>query len=152
MKSKYTTSKLIGLVVLLIGAVGWGIATYSSPAGFQMDTVVVILAAILVYGFVDVMWGTYVSIEETYVIRTDNFFMKKRVAIADIDTVRYQPTYGAGKEASSLYVFKKNQESAVFTMTNMWFGEKKLIGFLKELRRINPRIRFDDEAQVLINK
>jgi hypothetical protein len=152
MKSKYTTSKNIGLIVFLIGAIGLGIAIFSSPQGFQIDTVVIIITAILAYGFFDLIWGTFVSIENNYVVRTDNFFMKKKIAISEIDTVRYQPTYGVGKEASSLYVFRKNKDSAVFTMTNLWFGEKKLSHFVKELRKLNPSIRFDDEALALMKK
>jgi hypothetical protein len=152
MKIKYTISKTIGLIILFVGAVGWGIAIYSSPTGFQIDTVVIILTAILVYMFFDIMFGTYVSIEDNEVIRTDNFIMKKKISILDIDTVRYQPTYGVGKEASSLYVFRKNQDTAVFTMTNLWFGEKKLGQFAKNLKKVNPGIKFDNEAEVLIGK
>lgn len=152
MKKKYTTSKTIGLVVLLIGAVGFEISIFASPQGFQIDKVVIILMAILAYGFFDVLWGTYVSIENDYAVCTDNFLMKKKIAILDIDIIRYQPTYGTGKEASSLYVFKKNNDRAVFTMTNLWFGEKKLSQFAKDLRRVNGVIRFDDEAEVLMKK
>lgn len=150
MKTTYTTSKALGLVVLFIGAIGWGIAVYSSPAGFQIDAVVLTLAAILIYIFLDVMWGTSVSVEDTFVIRTDNFFMKKRLAITDIDQVRYQPTYGVGQEASSLYIFKKGHGGAVFTMTNLWFGEKQLGQFARDLRASNPQIQFDDEARALM--
>jgi hypothetical protein len=152
MKSTYTTSKTIGFILLLIGAVGLGISLYSSPSCFQIDTVVLIIAAVLSYMFFDVMWGTCVSIEDKFVIRTDNFFMKKRIAISDIDTVRYQPTYGVGKEASSVYIFRKDEDTAVFTMTNLWFGEKKLSQFARELRKMNPSITFDDEAQALVKK
>lgn len=152
MKSTYTTSKTTGLIVLLIGTVGWGIAIYSSSSGFQIDTVVVILAAILIYIFVDLMWGTYMTIEDNIVIRTDNFVLKKKVPISDIDSVKYQPTYGVGKEASSLYIFKANESAATFTMTNLWYGEEKVGHFAKELQKINSAIKFDDETQALIKK
>jgi hypothetical protein len=152
MKSTYTTSKAIALSIVLIGAVGWTIAIYSSPSGFQIDSTVIILAVILLYMVFDLMWGTYVSINDNIVIRTDNFFMKNKVLIQDIDIVRYQPTYGVGKEASSLYIFKKNQSTAVFTMTNLWFGEKRLSQFAKDLRRTNSGIKFDDETQALMEK
>jgi len=152
MKSTYKTSKTIGLGFLFIGAIGWGLAIYSSPVGFKTDTVVLILAAILIYIFFDLMWGTHVDIQNNVVTRTDNFIMKKRIAISNIDFIRYQPTYGVGKEARSLYLFSRNQESAVFTMTSLWFGEKNLGRFVNELVKINPQISFDSEAQALIEK
>ena len=96
------------------------------------------------------MGHIYIYLENGIVCRTDNFFIKKRISVADIDIFRYQPTYGIGKEASSLYIFSKGQETATLTMTKIWFGEKKLSQFVKDLKKTNPQIKFDDEALSLI--
>src|ERR1700730_868599 len=152
MKSTYTTSKVTGLVVFLIGAAGWAIAVFSSPSGLQIDSVVIILGVALLYIFLELMWGTHVSVDDHFVVRTDNFFIKNKIAISDIDSVRYQASYGVGKEASSLYIFKKNQNSAVFTMTNLWFSETTLALFANHPRKKNPGINFDEEAKNLMQK
>lgn len=149
---KYTTSKIVGIGLLLVGLFSWTVAVFSSPSGFKIDSVVLILVAILAYGFFDLLWGTYVTLDEKVLSRVDNFIFRKNILISNVEAIRYQPTYGVVKEASSLYVFEKGHGTATFTMTSLWFTEKALRDFLQNLKKLNPAVILDDEAQKLMGR
>jgi|SRR3989344_70225 len=149
---KYSTSKIVALVLTAVGAFGWGIAIFASPSGFKFDSFTLFLGGLLVLILIDFLYGSYVTIKDGVVTHVESFLFKKTIPIQDIGAVRYQPTYGMGKEVSSLYIFKDSQNSAVFTMTSIWYGEKVLKDFVNDLRHANPRINFDDEAQALIQR
>src|SRR5262245_30821007 len=143
---KYKTSTLPGMLAMSLLALAFGIAIFGSPRGFAVDGVTVLLALILIYGLFDVLFGTYVILDDNGIVRVDNFVMKHGVAVADIDVIRYQPTYLVGKELSSIYIFKRNQDVAALTLTSLWFTESVLREIVERLRRANPEIHLDDEA------
>src|SRR5262245_6161598 len=107
---KYKTSKLPGALVLSLLAIAFGVAIFGNPRGFALNGVTVFLVLILVYGFFDLLFGTYVLLDEKNLVRIDNFLVKKSIPIADIDVIRYQPTYLTGRELSSIYIFRRNQD------------------------------------------
>ena len=152
MKTKYTTSKTVGLFFLLIGIFGWSIALWNSPSGFQIDSVVLILTAITIFGFFDLLWGISVSLSEEKLSRVDSFVFRKEIPLNDIQIIRYQPTYGIGKEASSLYIFRKEHAVASITMTSVWFTERVLRDFLRDIKKLNPAISLDEEARALMER
>ena len=148
---KYSTSKIVALALTAVGGFGWSIAIFDSPSGFKFDSFTLFLGGLLVLILVDFLFGSYVVIKNGVVTHIESFLFKKTIPIQEVLAVRYQPTYGIGKEVSSLYVFN-NQNSAAFTMTSIWYGEKVLRDFANDLRQANPRINFDDEAQVLMQR
>lgn len=151
-EKKYTTNKWVAIVVVIVGAFGYGIAIFGNPNGFQINFITIFLIGILMYMLFDSLYGTYVTLSNGTLSRIDNFFMKKRILIRDIHHVRYQPTYGVGKEISSLYVFSKGRETPTITMTSIWFTEAVLKQILHDPKTENPAIRFDEEAQSLLAK
>lgn len=152
MKTKYTTSKTVGLFLLLIGVFGLTIAVWDSPSGFQIDSIVLILIAVGIFGFFDLLWGINVSLTEETLSRVDNFVFQKNIPLNDIEIIRYQPTYGVGKEVSSLYIFRKEHKVASITMTSLWFTERVLRDFLRNIKKLNPTITLDEEARELMER
>jgi hypothetical protein len=149
---KYRTSKTVALSVFVIAAFGWAFVLVPDLLALKVDFLDLFLMIVLLYGFFDLTWGTYVTLDSEFVARIDSFFIIRRIPIANIEAVRYQPTYGIGKEASSLYVFIKGKPAAAFTMTNVWFGEKQLSQFANDLKKTKPQTMFDDEATDLMRK
>ena len=152
MKTKYTTSNTVGLFFLLIGTFGWVISVWNSPSGFQIDSVVLILIASTIFIFFDLLWGINVSLSKEKLSRIDSFVFRKEIPLDDIQIIRYQPTYGIGKEASSLYIFRKEHTVASITMTSLWFTERVLRDFLRDIKKLNPAISLDEEARQLMEK
>ena len=114
------------------------VAGVSNPLGFQVNFITIFLIGIIVYLLFDALYGTYITLANGTLSRTDNFFMKKKILISDIDLVRYQPTYGTGKEISSLYIFLKGADKASITMTSIWFTEPVLQQIVRDLKNENP--------------
>lgn len=152
MKTTYTTSKPVGLSFLLIGIFSLLIAVWDSPSGFQVDAILLTLIAVTVFGFFDLLWGINVSLSEKTVSRVDNFVFRKEVPLDDIEIIRYQPTYGIGKEVSSLYILRKGHDVACITMTSLWFTERLLREFLRDIKKRNPAIVLDEEARELMDR
>lgn len=152
MKTKYTTSKTVGAFFLVVGISGLLIAVWDSPSGFRVDSIVLILIAVAVFIFFDLLWGISVSLSESTLSRVDSFIFRKEIPLNEIEVIRYQPTYGIGKEVSSLYVFRRDQNTAVITMTSVWFTERALRDFLRDIKKLNPAINLDEEAQALMQK
>ena len=151
MIKKYNTSKWTAAWVVIVGAIGYAIAIFGNPHGFQINFVTLLLIAIIVYLLFDSLYGTYVTTADQTLTRVDNFFMKKKIRFGDIESINYQPTYGVGKEASTLLIFPKGAEKASITMTSIWFTEPVLKQILKDLKVANPAIRLDEEAQHLLS-
>lgn len=149
---KYTTYKAPAIVLTLFAAFGWGLQVFSSPSGFKLDSFVIILIGLLIFILLDLLYGSYVFFKDGLVTHVESFLFKKAIPVDEIESIRYQPTYGIAKEVSSLYVFKKGQNTAAFTMTSIWYGEKTLSIFARDLKLANPRIEFDDEAKVLLER
>jgi hypothetical protein len=152
MKSTYTTSKAVAGFLLLIAVSGWTIALWDSPFGFQINSITLILSAIIIFLFFDLLWGIKVTLDDKVLSRIDNFVFRKNILLNDIEIIRYQPTYGVGKEVSSLYVFRKEQNLAAITMTSIWFTEKVLRDFLLNIKKLNPSISLDEEARELMER
>lgn len=149
---KYTTYKAPAIVLTLFAAFGWGLQVFSGPSGFKLDSFVIILIGLLIFILLDLLYGSYVFFKDGFVTHVESFLFKKVIPVDEIESIRYQPTYGIAKEVSSLYVFKKGQNTAVFTMTSIWYGEKTLSIFARDLKLANPRIEFDDEAKILLER
>lgn len=149
---KYSTSKRVAIFYTALAAIGFGIAIFSGQQGFQFDSLFIFAILFLPFMFFNMVYGVYVTLSDNIVVRTDNFLFKTKLPVTDIEMIRYQPTYGVGKEASSLYIFRKNQNTAVLTMTNLWFTEKTLNEVLYDIKKLNPSIIFDSEAEALVKK
>jgi hypothetical protein len=150
-KKRYKTNKLISLVFIILTGGTLGMFFLNST-DFKIDLVMVGAFIFITFLFVDLMYGTYLSLENNTFSRTDYFLIKKKLKLNEIEIIRYQPTYGSGREFSSLYIFEKSRSKAAFIMTNIWFKEEILSGLVKDLKQINPNIRLDDETKSLIKK
>lgn len=148
---KYSTSRVTGVFFTILAVLQLSIVIFSRPL-VDMNPIIVMASASILFVCLSMIFGTYVALGTNALTRVDTFFLKQRLLFGEIDSVRYQPTYGVGKEASSLYIFRKNQDTAVITMTGLWFGEKILSQVVQDLKKANPTIILDQEAQELARK
>ena len=109
---KFSTSTWTTCFVFLMMAIGDAIAIFGNPHGFQLNSITIFLTGITVFGFIDMKFGTFVTLDQEAVTKTQTFFFRRRALIRDIDVIRYQPSYGIGKEVSSLFIFTKRENNA----------------------------------------
>lgn len=154
MKQIYTFNKIPIFAFTAISIFAFLLVATSQPFEYKPDVIFFFgfFIFLILFGFFDFMYGTYVTLEDNSLSRTDYFFLKKRISLGDVVTIRYQPTYGIGKEASSLYIFRKEHAVASITMTSLWFTERVLRDFLRDIKKQHPAISLDEEARELMER
>lgn len=97
----------------------------------------------------------YLSLRYDYCLITDNefsrrsyFFWKKSIPISKINGITFPPTWIASPDARTLVVWSGSGES--ITMTDMGYTRPALADVVRTLVKINPSIKLDEAAKLLI--
>jgi hypothetical protein len=108
--------------------------------------------AILILGAVDFKFGMYAENRDGIFLERKHFLYERRIPIADIDQILYQPTWKLGQKMRSIYFMDKKDNKIKIRMSNGAYPHATLAQILQDLTRENSAIRLDDPARHLRNK
>jgi hypothetical protein len=130
------------------------ISALSSPNVKIIDPVFLVVAFVLVLIIITITFGNYVTIFNNHLSTVDGFLFKQSVDINDILHVSYGPQLVGGMGAKMLTVYRKknNQIKALNVGSNHFFSQQTLVNIIVELKKTNPSIRLDENAEDLLKK
>lgn len=103
-----------------------------------------------VFVSLDVIFGIFVTVDESKICRTDYFFWKKCVSIENIETIIFPATFVVGSENRTLTIIANEVEGyKQITMSNPAFHKKTLVKIILDLKRHSPSIKLDEFAEAL---
>lgn len=144
-------------VWLTIVVSGWSIMLVMFViviGGHWNEPIAIGCMAFLILAILDVLFGTYLTLNEREFFRTDYFFRKRKIGVADITGMRYAPTWKLGQQNLRSLVIDgtENGLPKFIDLPNNGFAEKNLAKIAAELKRRNPSIRVDEHVEKLIKK
>lgn len=101
---------------------------------------------------IDTKFGIYVYVMDNEFYSVSHFFLKSHTSISNIGRIIYQPTWIIGGRQRSIYLIEANTNHIKAKMANAAYAPATLIRLVNDLRRINPQIELDKEAQELLRR
>jgi len=125
-----------------------------SAGPYWSDPLVIASAAFFILAILDVLFGTYLTLNGREFSRTDYFFRKRKIGITDITGMRYAPTWKLGQQSLRSLIVDgiENGQPKYVDIPNNGFAEKNLAKIASELKKRNPSIKMDEHTGALIKK
>src|SRR5215467_14689540 len=131
---KYETSWSGPIIVCLSAfVIGISVASLSRPASDEWISWMYFL--LLLAAAVDMKLGFSSFIENGTLTERRHFLFRRRVAIADIHKIMYQPTWIIGQNLRSLYFVGKASQGSTIKLANAAYSTKVLVNIIKEAQR-----------------
>jgi hypothetical protein len=159
MMTKYRPSGVWVAMVLACG--GFLVVTFiysafrypfqnSSPTDIVVDFC---LLALTIFMFLYPTFGTVFTLRERNFCRTAYFLWRKCFSVEDIVGITYPPTFIAGNTHRTLTIIElQDGRYRQLTMSYPVFTEQTIVNVVRDLKRINPNIKLDDETEALLTK
>jgi hypothetical protein len=98
-------------------------------------------------------FGMFLTLVDGELCRIDFFFIKKHFPVSHIVQITYPPTFIAGRNSRTLTIIADvNGETKQTSMSYPAFTEQTLAKAINDLRRLNPGIRLNEDAEALLEK
>jgi hypothetical protein len=121
-------------------------------SGVENITVSISSTLILLFLPLYALFGLYVRVTDDEVCRTDYFVWKKCLRISDIDAILYRPTWGVGQTARRLQIINSKGFYQELQLTNTAFRQSDIAALVSLLRKNNPSIQLDEDAEALVKR
>ena len=115
-----------------------------------LDPISCAVIAYLAFTCLDISFGTYITVDQMTLCRTDYFIWKKCINIQHINSIAYRPTWVFAGRYKSLIIFDTHGTS--IQLSYPAFKERVISKLIFDLTRMNPSIRLDEAALELIQK
>jgi hypothetical protein len=148
----YNTS-WAGVVVILFIGLFIGFALIFSPTAFSGPDLWIPWAYLILILAVaaDMKFGIYASIKDGDFFEVKHFIFQRRIAVANIGEIIYQPTWLFGKNMRSLYIVDKVNNRIRIKMTNWAYTLATLASIITRLTSENSAIKLDEPAKQLVD-
>lgn len=137
---------MIALSVIIILIMFFG-----SPKSPSTDSWKWIISLGFLLVAINFKFGIYVYIQEGYIYRVQEFFVRRKLKVQEIQGIFYKPTFIVGKINRSIYIVADpNDSSKIIEMSNTGFDRKTLIRVVTDLKTMNPSIKLDEYTKSLL--